>query len=179
MVKLLYFSLIVVFTGCSFPEKLSIIPSKNVKSLRINGYYLYTNSNGDTSFFFLNSNGVCLKGLSVVNFKTNKKVEFIAHQLYEEKTKKMITNWGAFQLLDSNKIIIEHWEAAEWPPITRLEGKILNDTTILIQKSSNKWGVKTGELYCHFVYYPNKPDSTNNFTSNPKYYKANIREYIK
>jgi hypothetical protein len=167
MYYILSFSCLYFLSTCYAPDPDLSIERKDYigESLRIDGYYYYTNLNDlyiEYRFFF--KNGVCLRHASrttdiqVVDNEILNKI----NSLGKEKI-----NWGIFHII-GDKITYKHWISPHEGgfEVALSEGYILNDTTYKIVKesySTSAYPPDIQEKFWHFRQFAHKPDSTNNF----------------
>ena len=151
--------------GCS--EKFSLPKQENLSGkLRLDGcYYSFfpINNHQYVSIYFFYENGIIYhenipfesveKGLQVY-IDRNKDIN------YAKVSKKDQTIWGLYNILNDN-ITIEKAEPVDGLPMLKEYGKIINDTTfVLNQSKEHKVLTKYSPEYLHFKQFRSKPDST-------------------
>ena len=139
--------------------------------IRLDGYYytIFQSDKKSADIYFFYKNGTILYGMSKHFSKLSEyEKEFMNGNYYrEEHSWKYL--WGRYYI-DSNNIFFEKWEPSQGSlPILIREGKILNDTTFIINKHYRiKNGKKKPIWEVNDTYYfrklSPKPDSTNAFT---------------
>ena len=156
-----FFALILSLNSCSTSDfSFSRIPNISQK-IRLDGYfYNFQNTNSqDVSVTFFYSNGILYsKNLYFVSS------ELAANDCLVSQEKSNKTFWGLYKISNTN-IIIEQPEPINGYPIHRLDGKILNDSTILFMSYSENGKSKKipNGSYFYFKHFPIKPDSTNHY----------------
>jgi len=179
MVKRTYLLVgIILLTSCMGKLRHLTMPKTSYwgDELRIDGYY-YSNS---YSYFSLDGNdpvykdvallyrdGFCIHTLVKVSQATQDTLNYIENEvllndILTTKMKNEPYHIGAFRIIYPD-ITMEIWELRD--AIFTHHGKILNDTTFIINKRrSNRTGKIIQEnLIYRFVQFGPKPDSTNNF----------------
>lgn len=152
--------MIVILSGntCN-REKLSLEKQDySGNALRLDGVYY---NNKHLAHFFLYRNGVMFNGGSGFNGHIG---DLITYYLNPENYKNAYIlpyKWGVF-VVNNHDILFEGWHSSDafgGYPVTRFDGVILNETTLLINHPAKMIGQDT------FYFYPfcPKPDSTNVF----------------
>lgn len=170
---LLLLSLCILIT-CKTPQKLSIDHGDYLgDDIRMDGYYYYFDGNKFNDFFLF-TNGVYYGGPgmgSITDLDSSPldsmDEEIREYHLFRERHLPLQYEWGIFSI-EELEIQIERWIPSSGNygyPTQILEGKILNDTTILfhtqIGDGSGKKKVKNIDMIYHFRQFSPKPDSTN------------------
>lgn len=135
--------------------------------LRTDGYNFskFESSTPSIRVYFIYRNGIILYGRSPsLSSLSTLEARYRNGEFYNE-IKDLKYHWGVFQV-NGEEIDFERWYPSE-PPVETFvrSGKILNDTTFLISKSSKPDGSEArdvNELY-RFKKFSPKPDSTNVF----------------
>ncbi len=173
MVKKMSLILCVVLVSCSSSNftvrKIPVVSNK----LHLNGCYynnfLNPESENEVFIYFLYSNGVFFNQNTV--FKTLEN----GLQYYKDNQKGLKDRnhypieksyWGLYRII-GDSIILEKPEPAMGFPVLRHTGKILNDSTFVINKAKEE-GQKEHSFknaYHYFRKFEYKPDSTNRFTN--------------
>jgi hypothetical protein len=131
--------------------------------LRIDGYY-YSNIVYDhdnyRGLIVLYRDGFCINVLVNPGNQDYIENEILLNDTYINEMKNTPTNIGVFQIIYPN-IHLETWEYRTDP--TSYFGKIINDTTFIINKRVNNRTEKTysENLTYRFKQFSPKPDSTN------------------
>ncbi len=167
--------LIVILSGCKYllgPDEELTLECKPVNNdaLRLDGYYYSTSleDSENTAASFLYQNGVIhsFGGFSLSELKEREKL--FNDSAFIEKVRKIKFFWGVFNV-DEKDITIEMWYPGNGPLLVyRESGKILNDTTFIINETSRVDGTEKkieNQIYSFRKFSP-KPDSLNNFLCN-------------
>ena len=134
--------------------------------LKIDGYY-YSNQTlaNDVGVVVFYRDGFCIN--TWVKPTTNDTLEYIENEIllndaFINKIKGIPAHIGVFKVINPD-IEFETWETRT-TSFSRY-GKIINDSTFIINKSiNNATGVSTSEkLTYRFKHFSPKPDSTNNY----------------
>lgn len=168
-IRLLTLLLLLLFTfsSCEKDKELTLsIQPYYGNELRLDGYYYYLNDSMgmvfDTYFFY--QNGVCIYGNS---FHQEEVFEYMNYIFLSDFFLNNMTkdNYGAFVIQDDS-IVIEKWALTQGPkPVSRYTGRILNDTTFIINQYRNPYTDEREQLnnLFHFHAFSPKPDSTNTY----------------
>lgn len=172
-------SAVIVISSCGgflelFDDELSLKKeSFNGNQLRLDGFYYrekldqkYNSTSYD--FYYLYKDGT-LFYVSSKDFNYYKREDFNLNGFQKENY-----NWGVFQVKEDS-IVFEKWTAGEVSKVLLYSGRVLNDTTFMINEgygSNERKKIKEirakniekkHETYYHFKQYSPKPDSTNRF----------------
>ena len=179
MVKKLTISvlLLVHLSSCYLGyEKLVTKPTNPITQLKLGGYYYCADNEGNFPFYFIYSNGVTFGYYSLSKKQESNIDSFFAEKNYINRkvvtslqsTKEWVCAWGILNI--QNDIIFqERWEPC--PPFQKIptyiiKGRILNDTTFVLEEKLNRrkeflFDLKNDTF--RFKRHDFKPDSTNNF----------------
>ena len=166
MVKVML-SILLFLVGCS-PSKFSIIKQPNLSNkLKLNGCYYNYSFNGNQRYVhidFFYTNGVIFsQGLVFENLV--KGLDYYRNLNNNTRYKNSIardrTSWGLYKIIN-DQIIIEEPEPKQGGPMHKLNGRIINDTTFIIETFQERGIVsKAGSLdYFYFKQFEMKPDSS-------------------
>ncbi len=123
-------------TSCDSKISLALMDNQT-SSLRLDGIYLYEDSLDIVDMYFLYENGVILSRGSVNKDNLEDKLAQLESST-DEKYKSMKFLWGRY-LIDGDIIKFEKWATTDKPYETFIrEGKIVNDSTFVINKIYNK-----------------------------------------
>lgn len=146
-------------------EELTIVKQPyDGNELRLDGYYYYMHDGiiFDTYFFY--RSGVLIyggaSGPDYIDPINNIDHVFLSdafvHSLHKD-------NYGVF-LIQGDSIVFEKWGLIQGPkPVDRYSGKIMNDTTFIINRTESPYSGEyhQNERLFHFHAFFPKPDSTN------------------
>lgn len=142
-------------------QKLTLSKQDNdTNRIRLDGFY-YNQTKFQFEHFFLYQNGVVLNGGFCGSCSTvNQISEFYNNTSNYKNTLNLPYRWGVYQINDDD-IQFEWWRSGDgWDyPTVKFSGKIINDTTLVIDYPARAVGRDT--FYFHPYY--NKPDSINKF----------------
>lgn len=160
--------IIILLTTSCIDQKLSLSRGNYVSSdFKTDGFY-YSTYYGDSkshAIWFLYQDGT-LFHCGIANEEEFKNINaFLKKEIPVRRTHK--ESWGLFQLIGRN-IVLEGWNTSVGGglPRYRMEGKIIDDSTFIINKfiGYEGWKAKTvsvdSAIFRFFPYTP-KPDSTN------------------
>lgn len=126
------------------------------KGYRVNMYFLFSNGiYNHVASTFCNE---ITEG--VEDLLREAKRKDIYYKRYQGELKRQRGSWGRFMIAQDH-IILEKPGAGRGFPILRQEGKILNDSTILITKNISNRKEYAVENTWRFKSYTSKPDSLN------------------
>ena len=172
MVKRIYFLIaIVILSSCFFDTKLHDLTMKKTPyfgdELRIDGYYHSNPVLNDERYIgvaVFYKDGFCIHTWGrPVNQDTLSYIEneLLLNDVYIAKIKNAPAHIGVFQIIYPD-IQFEVWEYRSDPWCHF--GKIVNDTTFIINKKKDRTGkTYSVNLTYRFQQFSQKPDSTNNF----------------
>ena len=160
---ILAISLNLFMTCCSklFPDENLTMKRKDYvgNELKTDGYYSYYFSEGKSYGTFFYKNGVVL---DVPGKDGNYSEERFLDEELIKHVKQHKSYWSIFEI-NNDTIIIQGWgysDGGGLPVVTRY-GKVLNDTTFVINKSECRGKItEINEVYYYRQFSP-KPDSTN------------------
>ncbi len=160
--------------------KLPISSNDNINQLKTSG--VYTSKNEETFYYFFYKNGL------VKYMSRNSMVEFngVLRLNFEFDLKE---NWGHYKI-ENEMITIQRFNRhrqeiyKRW--IIEERGKILNDSTIQIEEIQSNWRANQSEeeserslktpIILKFNVVDRKPDSTNIWFYNKKWYQENLHK---
>jgi hypothetical protein len=131
-------------------------------ALRLDGIYLHADSLGIVDMLYFYENGTVLSRGSIQSDRLESKLAQLEVSK-DEKYKRMKFLWGRY-MIEGDNIKIEKWAPTDKPYRVYIkEGKIMNDSTFVIQGLYNHRGKKgrvIDERY-EFRVMEGKPDSVN------------------
>ncbi len=165
-----YLLLLISLVSCDkwlYDDKLTLEKQPyNGDELRTDGYYYYTNQGEILDTYFFYRNGIIIHGVFSDSNSSDPIASmdslFVSDDIASDLGK---YNYGVFQIIGDD-IMIEKWVYLSGRRrVLMLSGKIMNDTTFVLDKSEN---TNTGNVFqmdklFHFHAMSHKPDSTNNF----------------
>lgn len=138
------------------------LPSLGIKQnpikpgiLKTHGLYY---NKPDYWHFALYENGVINMDAGVIEKNIEYVIKIFQDTTYRVPNQKTPYFWGLYEVR-GDSIYIAHWESREWAAygVTKYEGIVLNDTTLLL----NHPVVGLDTFYFHYLTF--KPDSLNKF----------------
>jgi len=162
MVKYLtYIWILVVITSCDSKLSLAIMDNQS-SALQLDGIYLYKDSLDIVDMYFLYEDGTILSRGSVYKDKLEDKLASLETST-DDKYKSMKFLWGRY-IINGDVIMFEKWAPTDKPYEAFVkEGKILNDSTFIINKTYNasrKYYREIEQTY-KFRKTKTKPDNNN------------------
>jgi hypothetical protein len=126
--------------------------------IRLDGFYY---NEPDKAHFFLYSNGIMYYGGAGFKGQLIDLMKFYSIFENYKNSYQLPYSWGVF-IVKSPGIVVEKWVSSDAfgrYTTTQFNGKIINDTTLLINHPAEMIGSDT----FYFHRFSPKPDSTNNF----------------
>lgn len=136
--------------------------------LRLDGYYRIGEMDDPSAYVgsvFLYQNGVTLTLGAFLKREGAQRENLMRDTAIVNKARRLKTSWGVVNTT-GDSIKLEVWSNLNGGDFTYIrKGRILNDTTFLIDqtKNLNDGTISDTDVVFHFVRFMPKPDSTNRF----------------